>query len=149
MAVGIATCTCSVCGAQFERRAKKYNRTEANAWAEWAEKNITICPDCWAKQKAAEKAETFKKITEGIALAELDGSPKQISWATDIRESFVLKSVEVLDRIRKEATKARYIELRAKTLEEMSAAHWWIEHRDKLEDGVIVTDGWARPGDKD
>lgn len=138
MAVAIANCTCSECGAQFERRTKKYNRREADSWVEWAEAHITICPECWKKEKEAEKAEALRQATEGITLSGLVGSAKQVAWAKDIREKFILKSAEKSAGINKPSVKAKYDKLRKKTLQEMTSASWWIEHQTKLESGIII-----------
>lgn len=55
MARARATCTCKVCGKQFEKTAKVYNMAAAFEWEKWAEENITLCPSCWGKQKRQEE----------------------------------------------------------------------------------------------
>lgn len=58
MAKAVAICKCAVCGKTFEKEAYKQNRRQANDWEKWAEENITVCPQCYAKeQREKEKAE--------------------------------------------------------------------------------------------
>lgn len=58
MAVAIATCTCATCGATFERRTTKFNRQEADSWADWAVQNYKECPACYGKRMRAEEEAT-------------------------------------------------------------------------------------------
>lgn len=55
MAIARAICTCEVCGNEFEKTAKKYNRREADSWEKWAATNYTLCPSCYGKQKREEE----------------------------------------------------------------------------------------------
>ena len=69
------------------------------------------CPDC-------RKAEADKKAADA-GLPKLSGSPKQISWASDIRERALrLLPAEKTEKLRPE-----------------TSAKWWIEHRDTFERG--------------
>ena len=138
MAIGIANCTCSACGTQFQRRAKKYNCTEAESWVKWAEANITLCPECWKKEQEEKAAAALRRSAEGITLAELEGSPKQIAWAEDIRSKFALKSADNMGIIDRADIRDKYTRLRTKTLEEMKSARWWIDNRVQLTSGVII-----------
>lgn len=67
------------------------------------------CPDC--RKAEAENA----AIAAGLPV--LSGSPKQIAWASDIRERALrLLSPERTEKIRTEPS-----------------ARWWIDHRDSLD----------------
>lgn len=137
MAVGVARCTCERCGARFEKRATRANRREADSWVEWAEENITVCPDCYRAEKIAKAEAEIEKATVEIGLAELEGSVKQISWATDIRNKFIVTSASFLTRVHNEEEKARLIRRREIVLQKAKDSRWWIEGRHFLEGGNI------------
>ena len=89
-----------------------------------------MCPACYREymqeKKEAEKAE---KVS-GIELVELEGSPKQIAWAEDIRADFfdTLKNKKWNENNSQEmALKAAAIEL----FSGKASAKWWIENREK------------------
>ena len=89
MARAIANCTCSVCGAKFERVEFKSNRAQADAWKEWAEEHFTICPECYQKQQMA-KAEA---LAAELGLPQIAGkSDKQIAYAASLRAKYLVKS---------------------------------------------------------
>lgn len=46
MARATVICTCTKCGASFEKTTIKHNRREANSWENWAEDHFKLCPDC-------------------------------------------------------------------------------------------------------
>lgn len=60
MAKGTATCKCEKCGKTFQKSKVCFNRREADSWEEWAEEYYTICPDCYAAQKAEEMEEKYE-----------------------------------------------------------------------------------------
>lgn len=55
MARADAHCKCEICGAEFTMYKYCYNRRDANQYEEWAAENITLCPDCYAKQREEKK----------------------------------------------------------------------------------------------
>ena len=57
MAKAIAICTCEKCGNTFERTNICYNRRDADSWEAWAKDHFTLCPECYAAEKAAQMAE--------------------------------------------------------------------------------------------
>ena len=99
MARAIANCTCSVCGAKFERVEFKNNRAQADAWKEWAEEHFTICPECYQKQQMA-KAEA---LAAELGLPQIAGkSEKQIAYAASLRAKYLLKNgAAEIGRVRK------------------------------------------------
>lgn len=137
MAVGVASCTCERCGARFEKRATRANRREADSWVAWAEENITVCPDCYRAEKAAKAEAEIEKATAEIGLAELEGSVKQVSWATDIRNKFIVASASFLASVHNEDEKVRLIRRREIVLKKAKDSRWWIENRYFLEGGNI------------
>ena len=99
MAKATATCTCERCGATFPKTVDKPNRSQADSWIAWAELNIRVCPACYKTEKAAEAAAEIAKANAEIGLAELECSPKQIAWAADIRDKFIVASAEKLAEV--------------------------------------------------
>ena len=99
MARAIAICTCSVCGAKFERVEFKNNRAQADAWKEWAEEHFTICPECYQKQQM-DKAEA---LVAELGLPQIAGkSEKQIAYAASLRAKYLLKNgAAEIGRVRK------------------------------------------------
>lgn len=62
-----------------------------------------LCPDCYKKLRDAEKQkhnEEEAQKAKDLGLAELTGSPKQVSWATEIRND----QMDKLEHLRSEAT---------------------------------------------
>lgn len=114
MARAIANCTCRKCGKKFEKIASKNSRDEANRWTEWAEANITLCYDCY-------KAESYEQAKGDMELPELEGSPKQIAWAEDIRDKFIENTANRKNKL--------YNATRAYIVRNINSAKWWIDHR--------------------
>ena len=137
MAKAKATCTCERCGATFTKTVDKPNRAQADSWIAWAEQNIRVCPACYRAEKAAEAAAEIDKAKAEIGLAELEGSPKQIAWAADIRGKFIVASAERLARINDAEATARPARYRKLVLQKEKNSHWWIENRIPLEAGQI------------
>lgn len=82
MAMARVTITCCRCGKEFEVKKQCRNRRDADSYEEWAERHIDTCRDCEREleyQRAAEKTKS---------LPALEGSEKQVRWATCIRASF-------------------------------------------------------------
>lgn len=63
MAIGKVICKCSICGKEFEKRAEKRNRTEADSWELWAKDNCTICSICYRSKLIK------KEYEDGLQLA--------------------------------------------------------------------------------
>lgn len=98
----IATCTCSTCGATFERRNTFSSRKDADDWKDWQESHPGECPDCCWKRKSEEKAKEEAKAAAEIIkkyhLPEITGvSEKQIKYASDLRSKELLsKEPEII-----------------------------------------------------
>lgn len=137
MAKAKATCTCERCGATFTKTVDKPNRAQADSWIAWAEQNIRVCPACYRAEKAAEAAAEIAKANTEIGLAELEGSPKQIAWASEIRDKFIVASAARLARINDANATARPARYRKLVLQKEKNSHWWIENRIPLEAGQI------------
>lgn len=92
MAKAHATCTCARCGKQWTAEATKNNRKDADAWAEWAAENYTVCPECYHEFKKSEQEEKEQKIYDKYVdvLPEItNGSEKQIKYADDLRRKYI------------------------------------------------------------
>lgn len=137
MAKATATCTCERCGATFTKTVDKPNRSQADSWIAWAELNIRVCPACYKTEKAAEAAAEIAKANAEIGLAQLEGTPKQIAWAADIRDKFIVASAEKLAEVNRADEKARLARYRRIVLQQSKDSHWWIENRYSLEPGLI------------
>lgn len=150
MARATAICTCSVCGKTFEKSTIRNNRRDADSWVEWAEKAYTVCPECEQKELEAKAAELAGQA-RADGLPELAGSPKQITWAEQIRARYIESSGKEMDdmldviRRRKEAGKGtdkyelaakRFEATRTYILMTTSSAHWWIDNRSNLVTGM-------------
>lgn len=95
------------------------NHTERERKIEWLESQE--CPAC-RRKKELEEAE---KINSGLELPELEGSEKQIAWATTIR-------AKIVQFIKDHTTPETIKDSQAfKTLQEIRSAHYFIEHRDE------------------
>ena len=145
MAKARAICTCSICGATFEKTAVKYNRREADSWEEWAVQKYTICPDCEQKQRE-EAAAACAEQAAAQGWATLTGSPKQVTWAEQLRANFVESAQKAFARWAEDAeterslgheTKAArldkgrevYTKLLQDLLQEQGYAGYWIDRR--------------------
>ena len=90
---------------------------------EWYEKQV--CPDCYKKQLAEERAKATVEAAEAAKtnnLPELTGSEKQVAWALTIRQNIL--SWLGNDRHQDKESK----ELYNKTIK-MTDAKWWIDYR--------------------
>lgn len=92
MARAIAECTCSQCGAKFEKVQFRPNRKMADEWQAWAEENCTTCPECFRKQKQEKDAAKAAEIIERLSLPEITGkSERQIKFAADLRNKLLVQ----------------------------------------------------------
>lgn len=93
MAKSSLTLTCARCGNTFKHIHFSHNRSEANSYEKWAEENITICPDCYAAEKAAKmktEVEAYMASFGGRQLPQITGvSAKQIAYAEKLRSAYV------------------------------------------------------------
>ena len=97
MAKATVTCTCCECGKSFTASKILASRDQANNWEEWAKSNIIQCDECRAKSREEEKAAANAKAAEAakeFALPELTGSDKQVAWATELRNKFIVAATE-------------------------------------------------------
>ena len=127
MAQAKAICKCERCGQSFTKIATKYNRREADEWVAWAEKNYTVCTDCYKAEKQAEEAAKAEKMTAEITsrfeLPELIGSEKQVRWASDIR-------IKMVGDLLGHTSGNKADEIIGSFLARTTQATWWIDHRD-------------------
>lgn len=90
MARADAHCKCEICGTEFIKYKDCYNRRDADQYEEWAAKNITVCPDCYAKRR------TEKKKTDPIR-AKLAFDTKQV-YPQGVRMWFAITSDNAYQR---------------------------------------------------
>lgn len=97
MARAIAKCTCSICGAQFEKIAFKNNRKEADSFIAWAEENVTTCPNCYKAQQQKETAQQAAQIKEELNLPEISAvSQKQLAFAESLRDLYLVDHLKAM-----------------------------------------------------
>lgn len=152
MAWATAECKCEKCGKTFYKDGSGSNRTKADEWKEWAESHYTICPVCWSKGQAEKAAESAVKYDD--RLPEISGvSEKQIDYARNLRNKFLAKYPERVDRMlraleRYNTTKADEIKAEAeqagKTVREYLDAKYCKGHAPMRSEYVICTTGEAR-----
>ena len=136
MARATATCTCSKCGAKFEKYTTKANRREADNWVEWAERTFNLCPDC----EREERAEQLKEQSEAAGLPELKGSTKQIVWAESLRSEYITNGenmMKVYEAKGDTKNAAIFEQVRDYTLKNKTDAGWWIDRRGLFKQTVV------------
>ena len=101
--------TCAQCGNEFVHTHMSYNSKDAEQYKMWAEKNITICPDCYKANLESSKAEKASAIISELNIPEsIEGvSEKQIAYANKKRNAYICENA---DRIRKFAKTLAMIE---------------------------------------
>lgn len=106
MAKSKLTLTCQTCGQEFERITFHRNRTTANEYEDWAQKNITECPACYNRHLYAEQDAIyhFPPIT-GV-------SNKQIQYAETVRTRYVARNAKELAQAAKEINLLKPDEIR-------------------------------------
>ena len=104
---------------------------------EWYERK-GLCPECLQAKKEKDKEAAYKAQlarAEAMGLPKLTGTPKQVSWAVDIRDKFLDKIDKNLnyyagddDRSRRAC---RTIQALADSCCRHDSARWWIDNREK------------------
>lgn len=120
MARAQVTLVCDTCGKEFTMTAFCRNRTDANKWEDWASGYYTTCPECYVKAKRQ------KAVQEAVesGLPALDGTEKQIEFATAIRDNFK-KKADAWSHIQANGEAAQAV----KSIMQNTRASWWIHHR--------------------
>lgn len=90
------------------------------------------CPECYKARKEAERAERIAQYTaeseaaaamaENRGLVELQGSPKQIAWATSIREKWLARWEGKAKTEQAKSLVLQFVEARAE-------AKFWIDNQ--------------------
>ena len=97
------------------------------------------CPSCIRNKQNAQA----QQASESRGLSELTGTPKQVAWATTIRENVC----KALDKVRKIATNDQakaMIEKWEQGINSKTDAAWWIDNRynltsDMMPEQAIIT----------
>jgi hypothetical protein len=82
------------------------------------------CDACF-RNKQNEQAEQARQER---GLAELQGTPKQIAWATTIREG-VCKALDKVRKIADNDQEKAMVDGWEQDINKETSASWWIEHR--------------------
>ena len=143
MAKAKAECTCKVCGRKFYKISYQNSRKSADNWEEWATGYQDECQDCIHKERE-EKAATLAKEAKENGLPELQGSSKQITWAEQLRSTYIEKTVAYAEGLRnkirvraeegKESPKTTdklltFEAIKEYILNNITNSKWWIDSR--------------------
>lgn len=130
MAVATAHCTCPRCGLEFKWSVTKYNRREADNFEQLYDGTERLCKDCYKKVEAEESAKALKELCKKyeIELPELEGTEKQVDWATTIR----LEKFKILEETNFKFKEVFSLPIFAAVKKAVCSpsANFWIEHRD-------------------
>ena len=92
-----------------------------------------ICPACEhaeIEKRRAEEAAVAKEKAEEFGLPELEGTPKQVSWALTIRDKIIKREIEALKgEERKHTAEAQQQRQFVDWLCQQNQARFWIDHR--------------------
>lgn len=145
MAKARATCTCATCGAIFEVTAVRNNARDARSFETWAVENITECKECEEKRTAEKRAEENAKAAAAAGERGwpiLEGTEKQVAWATTIREQQIPGMIKQLARAlahareREKTERIGHFELCIRAIEYLIAhntkASWWIDNNNAM-----------------
>lgn len=136
MAKATATCTCKRCGKEFVASATKRNLREAESWSAWAVNNIDLCPDCYKADKIdAKNDDIIDFLCE--ELPALEGSPKQIKWAEQIRTKAAYTIIRWINNMHRYRNNYDSQQLYALSVTvdcaidtiKCTNASWWIDNR--------------------
>lgn len=127
MAKASIAITCSSCGKEFTHTKDCANRAQAESYTAWAKDNITVCPSCYYKMHEAAEAAEQEEALKGIELAQLEGTEKQVGWATKIRRA-------ALAMCMKYNPNEKFWAL----VNQKTSAKWWIENRDRFDSARMV-----------
>ena len=86
-----------------------------------------LCPDCYRERKQEERKqenERAAKLAKSLSFSQLEGSEKQIAWATTIRQ----KVYEDICQSEEQHPAYGYT-LVAEAISLETSAKWWIDHR--------------------
>lgn len=100
MAKWTATCTCKHCGKEFERTGYEQNRRLADSKAEWVAEHSDECPECYKARRKAERENEAREAIGNFQLPELEGTEKQIAYATDLRDGFLAENRQMVEKLR-------------------------------------------------
>lgn len=105
-----------------------------------------VCAACYAAQKAAQReaaAAAAAQAAQAAGLPALNGTPKQIAWAEQIRSTALAAVEELLAQQgedRRQDPRWAKIEAAVAALRHQAQAAWWIDRRAHGQDAR----GWIR-----
>lgn len=119
---------CKTCGKYFKKVTVKNNRKEADAWEKWMVDHadqFEECPDCYRERKEQETIDH----AEAHGYAELQGSPKQVSWAIKIRKQIIDEITKNVLSRGSESDKEQLEKFVGWLATNYAEARYWIDHR--------------------
>lgn len=130
MALATVRLTCQRCGREIVKRKECRNCAKADEFKEWAAHHIKFCRDCQHEMEYEQSLEETKDLPA------LEGTEKQIRWATCIRAEFkrtCMRKMQKEARIRRERIEKKengiIYELVCKNYRK---AAWWINNQYNL-----------------
>lgn len=138
MAKAEIKCTCPECGATHMWSVICHNRREADNWEQYhANDTDRLCPACYAKAKAKERAEAREvenkaaaETAGALGLPALSGTEKQVAWATSIRQKALDEALAPHGGSLANLNDKGRAVLAAAMAKLPTEARWWIDHRD-------------------
>ncbi len=82
---------CIGCGDVFTHEKPCPSEEKAESYKSWAVKHIVLCPNCYRSLHMSVEARKTNELMEALDAPELNGTPKQVSWAEDIRRKYALE----------------------------------------------------------
>ena len=82
---------CIGCGDTFTHEKICPNEEKAGRYEEWAYQHIVLCPNCYRSLHMSVEARKGNELLEAIHAPDLEGTPKQVAWAEDIRRKYALE----------------------------------------------------------
>lgn len=94
---------CAQCGNEFVHTHMSYNSKDAEQYKMWAEKNITICPDCYKANLENSKAAKAAAVIAELNIPEsIEGvSDKQIAFANKKRNAYICENAYKIRKLAK------------------------------------------------
>ena len=85
---------CISCDNFFEHKKICLSKEKAISYEHWAVKHIALCPDCCKMICIPAQEKEGSDLLRSIHAPKLEGSPKQIKWAEDIRRRYAMQFAE-------------------------------------------------------
>lgn len=117
---------CIGCGDTFTHEKPCPTAEKAESYENWAIRHIVLCPNCYRSLHMSVEAKKANELMDALDAPELDGSPRQVSWAEDIRRKYALEFA--LQKPTQEFWEAFC---------RITSAKWWIDHKGAISLNIL------------